>query len=202
MRRLWPCPNLDTFMITRRNFLRQSSAGFAAAMFTPALLAQVADETGVKLTSAAEIEERVRRARPLLGGKIPSDLADRLGTTHYDGHYHLTSKPFIVEGAEKIHALGMNVAKFWLHEDNLPGYGYNSTLKEVLASGRLVDVLKHPEYVAALAVPFKTVMFEVFPLIGSKQSFFEGEHDFADEESQFYEIGAYLLKTYAQREVK
>jgi len=189
-------------MITRRKFFQQAGFGLAAAALTPSLIAQAAEQTGVKLTPAAEIEERVRLARPLLGGKIPSDLADRLGTTHYDGHYHLTDKPFIIEGAEKIHELGMNVAKFWLHEDSLPGYGYNSTLKEALKTGRLVDVLKHQEYVAALAVPFKTVMLEVFPLVGSKQSFFEGDNDFADEESQFYEVASYLLKTYAKRDVK
>ena len=188
-------------MITRRHFLRQAGASVAAAAFTPALIARAAGESEVKLTVAAEIEERVRKARPLLGGVIPHDLADRLGTTHYDGHYHLTDKPFIVEGAEKIHELGMNVGKFWLHEDGLPGYGYNSKLKEALGSGRLVDVLKHEEYVAALAVPFKTVMLEVFPLVGSKDSFFEGENTFADEEDQFYEVTAYLLKTYAQRDI-
>jgi hypothetical protein len=189
-------------MISRRHFMKQAGVGLATAVLTPALIAQAAERAGVKLTPAAEIEERVRRARPLLGGTIPSDLANRLGTTHYDGHYHLTNKPFIIEGAEKIHELGMNVAKFWLHEGDLPGYGYNSTLKEALASGRLVDVLKHPEYVAALAVPFKTVMLEVFPLVGTKKSFFDGDNDFADEESQFHEVAAYLLKTYAQRDVK
>lgn len=164
-------------------------------------MARAAEESGVKLTPAAEIEDRVRQARPMLGRVIPNDLANRLGTTHYDGHYHLTNKPFIIEGAEKIHELGMNVGKFWLHEDNLPGYGYNSKLKEALGSGRLVDVLKHEEYVAALAVPFKTVMLEVFPLVGSKDSFFEGENTFADEEGQFYEVAAYLLKTYAERDI-
>jgi hypothetical protein len=188
-------------MITRRHFRRHAGAGLAAAALTPALMARAAEKTGAKLTPAADIEERVRKARPMLGGVIPHDLANRLGTTHYDGHYHLTNKPFIIEGAEKIHELGMNVGKFWLHEDNLAGYGYNSQLKEALGSGRLVDVLKHEEYVAALAVPFKTVMLEVFPLVGSKDSFFEGENTFTDEEDQFHEVATYLLKTYAHRDI-
>jgi hypothetical protein len=64
-----------------------------------------------------------------------------------------------------------------------------------------VDVLKHPEYVESLAIPFKTVMLEVFPLTGSKNSFFDGDHDFADEEDQFHEVTAYLLKTYAHRNI-
>lgn len=188
-------------MINRRHFLQQTATGLAAVAFMPACAVRAAEKSGLKLTPAAEIEERVRRARPLLGGQIPGDLARRLGTTHYDGHYHLTNKPFITEGAEKIHELGMNVGKFWLREDDLPGYGYNSKLKDALKSGRLVDVLKHEEYVAALALPFSTVMLEVFPLVGSKQSFFDGENNFAEEEGQFYDVATYLLKTYARRDI-
>ncbi len=188
-------------MITRRHFIRQTGTALTAAALLPGSIQGAAEKTGSQLTPAREIEERVRRARPLLGGKIPANFSRRLGATHYDGHYHLTDKPFLIEGAEKLHELGMGVAKFWLREDDLPGYGYNSRLKQALTSGRLVDVMKHEEYVAALALPFTTVMFEVFPLLGSKQSFFEGENTFADEEEQFYEVAAYLLKTYADRDV-
>lgn len=154
---------------------------------------------GPALTPADEIRARVRRARPLHGGQLPADLRDKLGLTHYDGHYHLTNKPFLIEGAEAIHRLGMNVAKFWLREDELPGYAYNSRLKEVLHGGRLVDVLKHEEYRKALELPFRTVMLEVFPLVGNKQSFFSGTNDFKDEEDQFHEVACYLLKTYRDR---
>jgi hypothetical protein len=187
--------------MNRRQFLQRSGIGLAAAALAPNMLAEAAGRSGAKLTPADVIRERVRQARPLLGGKIPRDLARRLGATHYDGHYHLTNKPFLIEGAEKIHELGMGVAKFWLFEDDLPGYGYNSRLKEALPTGRLVEVLRHEEYVAALALPFTTVMLEVFPLVGSKQSFFEGENTFADEEEQFYEVAAYLLKTYGRRDL-
>jgi hypothetical protein len=188
-------------MITRRRFIRHTTAGLAAAVAAPRFITQAGEPSGLKLTSADEIEERVRKARPLFGGKIPRDLARRLGTTHYDGHYHLTDKPFLIEGAEKIHALGMGVAKLWLREDDLPGYGYNSRLKEALPSGRLVDVLQHEEYAAALALPFTTVMLEIFPLVGNKQSFFEGDNTFADEEEQFHEVAAHLLKTHAGRDI-
>jgi len=72
-------------------------------------------------------------------------------------------------------------------------------LHDVTASGRLVDLLKHPEYVAALAHPFTTVMLEIFPLRGSHRSFSDGESSFADEEEQFHEVAAYLFKTYGNR---
>lgn len=155
------------------------------------------------LTPEQEIRARVEAARPLRGGVVPVDLKDRLGVTHYDGHYHLTDKPFLVEGAEAIHNIGMNVAKFWLHEEGLPGYGYNTdeSWVKAVSTGRLVDVLKHPYYVEALSYPFTTVLLEVFALKGDKSSFFAGDNDFKDEEDQFHDVATYLLKTYAGRDI-
>lgn len=184
--------------IRRRSFLKH--AGATAALVAIGKSAIFAAETP-KLTSPAEIEKRVRAARPLQGGLIPADLKNRLGATHYDGHYHLTDKPFLIEGAEAIHRLGMNVAKFWLREDELPGYGYHSDWSTALKSGRLVDVLKHKDYVEALAMPFRTIFLEVFPLVGNKQTFFAGDNNFEDEEDQFHEVATYLFKTYADRDV-
>jgi hypothetical protein len=183
--------------IHRRSFLKQSAAAALATLGSARAFAADASF----LTESAEIEKRVREARPLSGGKIPADLKNRLGLTHYDGHYHLTDKPFLIEGADAIHRLGMNVAKFWLREDELPGYGYNSDWSTALKSGRLVDVLMHEDYVKALEVPFRTVFLEVFPLVGNKQTFFAGDNNFADEEEQFHEVTAYLLRTYAARDI-
>lgn len=184
--------------ISRRTFLKQSAAFASLAALRPWHSLTAASVPG--LTDPAEIEARVKAARPLFGGGIPADLANKLGVTHYDGHYHLTDKPFLIEGAEAIHRLGMNVAKFWLREDDLPGYGYNSDWGIPL-NGRLVDVLRHKYYLEALSQPFNTVMLEVFPLMGSKADFFEGENDFADEEEQFHEVTTHLLKTYAERDI-
>jgi len=187
-------------MITRRQFLQQTGAVAALASLAPANLFAADGPPKTSLTPAAEIEERVRAARPLLGGKIPADLARRLGATHYDGHYFLTQKPYLVEGAEALNRLGMRVAKFWLREDKLPGYGYNSDWQIPLDS-RLVDVLRHKYYVEALALPFTTVVFEIFPLSQTRDAFFDIASDFADEEKQFHEVATYLLKTYAQRDI-
>ena len=74
--------HLDLSMITRRQFLQQTGAVAALASLTPANLFAADNPAKAGLTPAAEIEERVRAARPLLGGKIPADLARRLGATH------------------------------------------------------------------------------------------------------------------------
>jgi hypothetical protein len=183
----------------RRQFLHTTGAGLGAVAFTPAIRASAAGG-GPRLTPAAEIEERVRAARPLRGGPIPADFAKRFGATHYDGRYHFTEKPYLVEGAEKMHELGMGVAKFWLHEDDLPGYRYNSDWGIPL-DGPMVDILKHPYYRAALAVPFSTVFLEIFPLTGSKTTFFDTESDYANEEEQFHKVASHLLQTHAERDI-
>ena len=138
--------------MNRRTFIKQAGASLALAGLTPLGFAQTTVDPQIKLTPAAEIEARVRKARPLLGGKIPADLADRLGATHYDGHYFLTTKPYLVEGAEAIHRLGMNVAKFWLREGKLPGYDYHSDW-QIPLDARLVDVPGGPATPAQCASP-------------------------------------------------
>jgi hypothetical protein len=185
------------FNLPRRSFIRQAGA---LAAWSALRGRGMAAETTANLTPAAEIRERVRAARPLMGGKIPVDLKHVLGTTHYDGRYRLTDKPYLVEGAEKIHELGMGVAKLWLSEDKLPGYAYGSDWGDAL-NGDLVNVLKHPYYREALALPFSTVMLEVFPLVGEKATFFAGENDFTDEERQFHAVAVHLFQTYAERDI-
>lgn len=186
--------------IHRRHFLKQAgTAATMAAIGAPRSSAASGPITP-QLTPPAEIAKRVKQARPLQGGQLPANLKDRLGVTHYDGHYHLTNKPFLIEGAEAIHRLGMNVAKFWLSGTDLPGYSYNSDWR-LPPNYRLVDVLRHPYYIEALSQPFTTVMLEVFPLDGGKKSFFAGDNNFAAEEEQFHEVAAYLFKTYAHRDI-
>jgi hypothetical protein len=181
----------------RRGFLKQSAALLGLSALPSFGRAQAASGG---LTPPDEVRARVRAARPLNGGKIPANLKDILGTTHYDGRYRLTDKPYLVEGAHKIHELGMGVAKFWLHEDGLPGYAYGSDWGDAL-KGEMVDVLKHPYYREALALPFSTVMLEAFPLVGEKKTFFAGENDFADEERQFHDVASHLFQTYADRDI-
>lgn len=181
----------------RRHFLRSAAAGFGSSAF-PGLSWAEAD--GLRLTPPAEITERVIAARPSRGGRIPADFAKRFGATHYDGRYHFTDKPYLVEGALKMEELGMGVAKFWLHEDGLPGYAYNSDWGIPLDQG-LVKVLKHPYYVEALARPFSTIMLEVFPLTGSKTTFFDTDSDYLNEEAEFLAAADHLLATYGNREV-
>lgn len=165
---------------------------FLQSLSCPALARQLG------LSSESEIEERVRAARPLLGGRIPADLKSRLGATHYDGRYYFSEKPYLLEGCDALQKLGMGVAKFWFGR-SLNGYNYNSEWN-LTPETRLVDVARHTYFRQAFDYPFTTFALEIFPVDRSRQ-FNDPEMTFDEDEKQFYELAAYLLKAYSARNV-
>lgn len=174
----------------------------ASTIGLPFVMGAVSASSAPQLTPPDEIERRVRKARPLLGGAIPADLKDRLGATHYDGKYYRTRRPYLLEGCEALLGLGMRVAKL-LFGSQLPGYGYNSDWK-LSAESRLIDVAKHPYFVQAFAMPFTTFVLEIQPVtnaVHKAKASPDSQQAFAEDEAQFYELAGYLLKTYRQREV-
>ena len=149
------------------------------------------------LTPPTQIEPIVHAARPLLGGSIPADLAQRLGATHYAGKYHLTDEPFIIEGSKALLNLGMKVAKYWF-APSLPGYGYNSDWK-LRPDMRLIEVAQHPYFRQCFAMPFSAFALEIQPV--AKGRLYSKSIDFSPDEEQLAELTEYLLRTYRDREV-
>jgi hypothetical protein len=171
----------------------------AATLGLPFALAADAVSGAPRLTPPDEIESKVRKARPLLGGAIPADLKDRLGATHYDGKYYRTRRPYLLEGCEALLGLGMHVAKL-MFGNQLPGYGYNSDWK-LSAESRLIDVARHPYFVQAFALPFTTFALEIQPVASKGKASPDAQRTCAEDEAQFYELAGYLLKTYRDRAV-
>ena len=151
------------------------------------------------LTPPEEIDQRVRKARPLLGGLIPADLKRRLGATHYGGKYQLTGQPYLLEGCHALLRLGMGVAKLWFG-NQLPGYAFNSDWK-LSPAARLAEVARHPYFVEAFALPFSTFVLEIGPVAPRKCPFPHADDDYADDERQLYELANHFLATYGDREV-
>lgn len=151
------------------------------------------------LTSAEEIAKQIEHHRPLAGATIPADLADRLGATHYDGRYHLTDEPFLLEGCRALRRLGMNVVKLWL-APRLPGYGYHSKW-DLPKDARLVDVARHPYFESVLAMPFSTFVFEIQPVTRTGRPFPDAQCDYSDDTTQLRELAEHLLRRFADRDV-
>lgn len=149
---------------------------------------------GLVLTSEAEILPRVEAARPLRGAAIPADLPARLGATHYDGRYHLTEKPYLVEGAEALRAFGFGVAKFWFDPNGVRGYNYNADW-DLAPGASLADLARHPYYAACFEMPFRTIILEV---TGAWRL---DDRGLARVEAQVHDLARTLLETYRHREV-
>ncbi|MCK9221164.1 MAG: hypothetical protein M0Q40_00830 [Limnochordia bacterium] len=153
------------------------------------------------LTSDEEILERVQLARPMEGGIITQDITERIGCTHYDGWYHLTDKPYLLEGLEVMHQLGYRVAKIWFSAQGLPGYTYNSTWPSFTRETTLVDVAQMPYYEQAFAMDFRTFVLEVFTAQGNSWIHGPEGNDayYTREEEEFYRLTKHLLETYRNR---
>lgn len=171
--------------MTRRRFVQ----GLGAAVCLGSAL-------GRAETSNEDIEERVKAARPLLGGAIPADLPDRLGPAHVAAKYHFTEKPCLLEGAEAILKLGTRVGKFWLgkfHET----YPYNSDWSAVAKGARFAEIAKHPYFARVFAMPFTTIALEVQEASGTK--LFSSGETFANDEEQMHELTIHLLTAYRDK---
>lgn len=175
-----------------------------AALFAVSLQAHVAEKSGPSLTPPAEILEQVRPARPLHGGKIPADLKRRLGTAHVNGRYHFTDKPFLIEGAERVHQLGLGGIKLWFASIER-AYRFNSQWN-LSADYSYVDLVRHPYFQEALALPFSVIALELYPAAlrdtkGLGLDLLPPGNDFKADEDQAYALTKYLLETFCDREV-
>jgi hypothetical protein len=150
-------------------------------------------------TPADEIRRRVSAASPLATGRVPANLAQRLGATHFDGKYFLTAEPYLVEGARKLHEFGFGVGKFWLSA-SMRGYSFNSDwpYSPPHPPAALDQIIRHPHYAQAFEFPFSTICLEVGPL---GQGPFADGFDMAAHEREVYGVALYLLQTYRDRDL-
>lgn len=154
------------------------------------------------VTPAATILEKIRPFRASSGYILPREFAETIGVTHVAGKYHLTDRPFLVEGAQAIHELGFQAAKFWLNPRQLKeSYPYNSDWSSLREDSTFVALASHPYYQEAFALPFQTIALEISPVRtnGSENEFWES--DFAEDEKQIGALADYLFATYRQRKV-
>jgi hypothetical protein len=189
---------------TRRDFVRNGmlAAGGACCCSTPAPAAVGGTP---RLTSEAEILAQVNPARPLRGGLVPRDLSRRLGTAHVAGRYHFTEKPFLIEGAERVHSLGLGGIKLWFGNVER-GYSFNSEWN-LPAAYTFKDLAQHPYFVAAFDLPFAVIALEVYaaqpPQTAGRGAIdlLDPKYDCSVDETQIYELARHLLQTYRDRDV-
>ena len=148
-----------------------------------------------------QIENIVDLHRPLLGGKIPADIKQRLGVTHMGGKYFLTEEPYIIEGSRKIRELGFTTAKYFLSlpdkQGGINGYLYNSDWR-LAPKASYVDVLSHPYFIEAFDCGQECIVLNVGGLGKLRNS---PSPDFTQTYDDMFSICKYLLEKYRDRPV-
>ena len=188
-------------MYTRREILKQiTAASIGLAVSAGSRANAFAATLPDYLTKPEVIEQAVAKARPLLGGPIPGDIAQRLGATHYAGKYCLTEKPFLLEGCDALREFGFGTCKLWL-ENSLPGYGFHSDWSELDPNGTLVDIVKHPYFQTAFEMPFQTFVLENTTVRGKNKNIHDPNNSFEEDEKQFEELTRHFYETYGDREI-
>lgn len=175
----------------RRLFLRTmaGSAGALALHLSAAVPPAAAKRTGSQTDADAKLRELVDAHRPTRLKRLPADFTARVGAAHVAGKYCLTAQPFLLEGAQKLLALGTRLGKFWF----MPGasatdYPFHSVW------GRCTSPLElaRSEYFQQLfALPYSTFILEA-PLPAADP--FQVTQD-------FYELTAYLYQLLRDRPV-
>jgi hypothetical protein len=100
--------------------------------------------------------ELLEASRPSRLAKLPKDFADTVGSTLVRSRYQLTGKPALIEGAEKLLAMGTRLAKFWFDPHRIAqDYPYHSTWPETQS---LVGLAETPYWQQVFAMPFSTIL--------------------------------------------
>ena len=138
--------------------------------------------------------------RPSRIKSLPPDFNARFGATHSDGKYHLTEKPFLIEGAGKLLEMGTRLGKFWFSPDAAKRfYSFNSDWPEAAS---LVD-LAHTDYFQQVwKMPFRTILLTTTTASeggwrkpGLPDSFYE------QITKDYYELSVFFYRTYHDRAV-
>ncbi len=177
-------------MLNRREFIAGTSSllsGGAMAAFPGAV-------SGASLSATAR---EIERQRPRRMARLPGDFRARVGATHVGGKYHLTDKPFLIEGAEKLLELGTRLGKFWFNPKGIKtSYPFNSQWGE---HGSLVDLAKSEYFTRVLAMPFETIFLEAS---GISEEGWGKEQPAAFYEAvaaEYYDVAAYFYRQFRDR---
>lgn len=137
--------------------------------------------------------EAVTETRALLQGRKISDI---LGVTHTRGQYAFTEKPFLIEGAEAVHALGARIIKLWFSSGYRRSYSWHSHWPADVAS--LEELARTPYFEAVFGMPFHTFVLEAYEF-SPNGNFWKNGLSPADRErvhNEIYRLARHLLVRY------
>jgi hypothetical protein len=183
--------------VKRRTFLRMTAGSIGAPAF---LCKGLSAQPPLSSDELQRIRERIDAHKPTRLKSLPSDFNARIGAAHVAGKYHLTSKPFLIEGAEKLVELGTRLGKFWfMPKGAARDYPFNSEWRNY---SNFVELAKSEYFASVFAMPFATIFLEAHSPVEDGWRNAGQKPDFYERVSQeFYALTAHLYRTYHEREV-
>jgi len=132
----------------------------------------------------------------LLAGK-PAPFSLSVGTQIIDPKYQFTDAPVLIEAAKGIHEMGSDTLKFTLSDRYTEQYRVPAN-PEIRSC---VDLLKkEPSYKQAMDMPFRNIMFWLYPFKDDIGAFMRGTQTPEDEKNvyqEIYDVTAWLLENYS-----
>jgi hypothetical protein len=182
------------YRFTRRAFASHSGAAVLGLLAVPLLPARLRAAAGEETA----LSERLQAHRPSRLAKLPADFCDRVGAAHVAGRYHLTNKPFLIEGAEKLLELGSRLGKFWFMPNNpASSYPFNSQWGK--CSG-FVELAKSGYFRQLFALPFRTLLLEAHtPVEDGWRKTAQPDSFYQAVTREFYDLTAHLYQACRNR---
>jgi len=187
--------------MNRRNFLQSVAGGAGWLALNPlAAMSRPAAKATVKSVEDQKIQRLIDAHRPSRLKKLPRDFNARVGASHVAGRYHLTSKPFLIEGAEKLLELGSRLGKFWFTPNSQAAYYPFNSNWEPCAT--LVDLARSQYFQQLFALPFSTIILETaMPLEWPTANGEAAAGSLREISEAYFDLAAYLYRVLRQRRV-
>lgn len=177
--------------IPRRVFLKKSTIAVTTFLINGKVIGEASPEA---------INQQIQENRPTRLKKLSKDLLNKVGSTHVAGKYHLTKKPFLIEGAEKLLELGTRLGKFWFIPRTIESsYPFNSNWGKY---GSLLELARSEYFRTVFEMPFNVIILEAHSPAEESWRRANLKDDFYKAiGKEFYELTAHLYKTYRNRDL-
>lgn len=159
----------------------------------------------IKFPTASSLQAAIKPYLPMNSTSIESDFSNVYSASHIAGWYHLTNKPYLIEGKDALKELGSTHIKLSMGTQNnklFSNYPFNHNWP---AYTKLIDIAKDPNWDNV----FSDSHYEKYTFWATTRSLNDGQYKsgahinlplYWAEEEEFYQLAKHLLITYPNKE--
>jgi len=159
----------------------------------------------IKIPTASSLQAAINPYLPMNCTTIESDFSNVYSASHIAGWYHLTNKPYLIEGKDALKELGSTHIKLSMGTQNnklFSNYPFNHDWP---AYTKLIDIAKDPHWDSVFSDShYEKYTFWVTTRNLNDRQYKSGAHLnlplYWAEEEEFYQLAKHLLITYPNKE--